>query len=150
MRTPSIQKSQRPLRPSPCSAPRPPKTQISHAARRLLAFSCRQFAASAVSQTRGFVHRLHREGYKRSKQRSSRRPLPAVKRNHFAAVTNPVELGQLLRTLDGYPGGLVVRSALPFAPLVFVLPGDLRRAEWGDIDFDRREWRFTTGKTGWH
>ena len=74
--------------------------------------------------------------------------LPPVKGGHFAALTDPEKIGPLLRVLDGYEGSLIVRCALRLAPLVFVRPGELRRAEWKDIDLDTAEWRFTVTKTG--
>ena len=49
--------------------------------------------------------------------------------------------------MDGYEGTLIVKSALRLAPLVFVRPGELRQAEWTDIDLDKAEWRFTVSKT---
>lgn len=73
--------------------------------------------------------------------------LPPVQATHFAAVTEPRQLGELLRTLDGYSGGLVVRCALQFAPLVFVRPGELRHAKWSDINFEKAEWRYAASKT---
>jgi len=73
--------------------------------------------------------------------------LPPVKRGHFAALTDPKTISPLLRVLDGYEGSLIVRCALRLAPLVFVRPGELRRAEWSDIDLEAAEWRFTVTKT---
>lgn len=73
--------------------------------------------------------------------------LPPVKGGHFAAVTEPEEVGKVLRALDGYDGTLTVRCALRFAPLVFVRPGELRHAKWKDIDLDNAEWRFLVTKT---
>ena len=73
--------------------------------------------------------------------------LPPVKKKHFAAVTDPKQVGSLLRVLDGYEGSLIVRCALRLAPLVFVRPGELRRAEWSGIDLHVAEWRFTVSKT---
>jgi integrase len=73
------------------------------------------------------------------------KPLP--KEKHMAATTDPAEVGRLLNMIDGYTGSFVVRSALLLAPLVFVRPGELRNALWSDIDFDRREWRYTASKT---
>ena len=67
---------------------------------------------------------------------------------HFAAVTDPKAIPDLLRAMDGYQGGLVVRSALRLAPLLFVRPGELRSARWADIDLEAGEWRFTASKTG--
>ena len=64
---------------------------------------------------------------------------PAPERNH-AAVVDPAELGGLLRALDAYRGTLVVRSALKLAPMVFVRPGELRQAEWAEIDLEGALW----------
>jgi integrase len=73
--------------------------------------------------------------------------LAPFKRRHFAAVTEPVAVGRLLRQIDAYEGSYTVRAALHLAPLVFVRPGELRRARWADIDFGKAEWRFTVSKT---
>lgn len=73
--------------------------------------------------------------------------LPPVKGQHFAAVTEPKKVGQLLRALDSYQGSIIVQCALRLAPLVFVRPGELRAAKWGDIDLDAAEWRYTVNKT---
>ena len=73
--------------------------------------------------------------------------LSPVKKKHFAALTDPKKVGPLLRILDGYEGSLIVRCALRIAPLVFVRPGELRRAEWSDIDLEAAEWRFNVTKT---
>ena len=67
---------------------------------------------------------------------------------HFASVTEPAKVAPLLRALHGYDGTPVAVAALKLAPLVFVRPGELRRAHWADIDLDAAEWRFTTSKTG--
>jgi len=53
---------------------------------------------------------------------------------HFASVTDPADVGPLLRALWGYPGTPQVAAALKLAPMVFVCPGELRRARWADID----------------
>ena len=63
---------------------------------------------------------------------------PKVK--HHAAITDPRKLGDLLRALHGYQGGFVVASALKLAPLLFTRPGELRHAEWSEIDFDAATW----------
>lgn len=75
--------------------------------------------------------------------------LPSVnsRRTHFAAVTEPREVGRLLRSLHGYDGSPTVCAALRLAPLVFVRPGELRAAEWAHIDLDAAEWRYTVTKT---
>jgi hypothetical protein len=63
------------------------------------------------------------------------------------ALTEPEQVAELLRSIDAYQGGPVVRSALRLAPLVFVRPGELRTAKWADIDLDRAEWKYTVSKT---
>jgi integrase len=73
--------------------------------------------------------------------------LPPKKGSHFAATTEPSELAGILRAMDGYQGDLVVRCALRLAPLLFVRPGELRTAEWKDVDLDAREWRYRVNKT---
>ena len=73
--------------------------------------------------------------------------LPAAQVKHMAAFTDPQEVAQLLRALDGFKGSLVVQTALQLAPLVFVRPSELRTAKWADIDLDAGEWRYTVSKT---
>lgn len=63
-------------------------------------------------------------------------PIP----EHRAAVTDPMKLGELLRAIDGYHGTPVVRAALQLAPLVFLRPGELRKAEWAEFDLDGATW----------
>ena len=83
----------------------------------------------------------------RDTTRDLRGALPPVKSEHFASVTEPEKVAELLRALDGYDGTLTVRCALRLAPLVFVRPGELRQAEWADIDLDQAEWSYTVSKT---
>jgi integrase len=79
--------------------------------------------------------------------RDLRGALAPRRKRHLAAITDPKEIPDLLSAIDGYQGGLVARCALRLAPLVFVRPGELRTAKWGDIDLDAGEWRFTASKT---
>jgi integrase len=73
--------------------------------------------------------------------------LRPVQTTHLPAITKPEEVGRLLRMIDGYQGSPVVSTALKLAPLIFVRPGELRKAEWKDTDFKTKEWRFTVSKT---
>lgn len=66
--------------------------------------------------------------------------LTPLKTKHHAAITDPKEVAALLRALDSYKGSFVVKCALQLAPLVFVRPGELRQAEWAEIDLDAAEW----------
>lgn len=73
--------------------------------------------------------------------------LPPAKAEHFPAITDPAQVAELLRALDGYQGTLAVSCALRLAPLVFVRPGELRKAEWADVDLEAAEWRYLVTKT---
>ena len=66
--------------------------------------------------------------------------LPPATKSHLAAVTDPKDVAELLRAIDGYQGSFVTRCALRLAPLVFVRPGELRQAQWVEIDLDVAEW----------
>ncbi len=66
--------------------------------------------------------------------------LPPVKFGHMSAPTDPKEVAPLLRSIDEYNGFFVVKCALRLAPLVFVRPGELRKAEWSEIDLDAAQW----------
>jgi integrase len=72
--------------------------------------------------------------------------LTPTKHRSMATITRPDKIGALLRAIDGYDGTPVAKSALKLAPLVFVRPGELRHAEWSEIDFDRCEWRIPSEK----
>jgi integrase len=72
--------------------------------------------------------------------------LAAIPRAHYAAITEPHEVGVLLRAIDGYSGHPCTAAALKLAPMVFVRPGELRAAEWAEIDLDAREWRIPGSK----
>jgi integrase len=59
---------------------------------------------------------------------------------HFAAITDPVKLGTLIRVIRGYQGGPIVRTALQLAPILFQRPGELRGMEWAEINLDAALW----------
>jgi integrase len=72
--------------------------------------------------------------------------LPPSTPQHHASVTDPEGVAALLRAIDGYRGSNVTRYALQLAPLVFVRPGELRKAEWSEIDLEAGEWRIPPGR----
>ena len=74
--------------------------------------------------------------------------IPSPRETHFASITEPVKVGEMLRAFDGFAGTFPVLCALKLAPMLFVRPGELRQAEWSDIDLDRAEWRYRVTKTG--
>jgi integrase len=77
---------------------------------------------------------------------SLRGALPPSKDKHHASITDPKAIGELLRALHGYKGSFITLCALRLAPLVFVRPGELRRANWSEIDLDAAEWRIPAHK----
>ncbi|MEW8286491.1 MAG: integrase arm-type DNA-binding domain-containing protein [Candidatus Thiodiazotropha endolucinida] len=104
------------------------------------------------------AHRIHQScsqifRYAISTQRAERDPaadlkgaIPPTRQKHHASITEPKQIGELLRSIDGYQGQFVTRCALQLAPLVFVRPGELRHAEWSEIDLDKAEWRIPAEK----
>ena len=73
--------------------------------------------------------------------------LAPAKHEHFAAITEPLAVGELLRAIDGFQGTFIVQCALKLAPLFFVRPGELRKAEWQQFDLEKGEWRYFVTKT---
>jgi integrase len=59
---------------------------------------------------------------------------------HYGAITDAKRVGALLRSIDGYEGQGLTRIAMQIAPHVFVRPGELRHAEWSEIDLDSGLW----------
>lgn len=70
----------------------------------------------------------------------------APKVKHLAAIVEPKRVGELLRAIDGYSGYPITRLALALSPHVFVRPGELRQAEWSEIDFDAAVWRIPASR----
>jgi integrase len=72
---------------------------------------------------------------------SLRGAIKAPKAKHHAAITEPKAVGELLRAIEGFSGQYVTQSALKLAPLLFVRPGELRHAQWPEIDLEGAIWR---------
>lgn len=70
--------------------------------------------------------------------------VPQVK--HLAAITKAEDAGGLMRAIEGYEGHFITRLALRLTPHVFVRPGELRKAEWNEFDFDRLVWTIPAEK----
>lgn len=71
---------------------------------------------------------------------------PAVEK-HMPAITEPAKVAEMLRAFEAFSGTFPVLCALKLAPLLFVRPGELRQAEWADMDLDKGEWRYRVSKT---
>ena len=72
--------------------------------------------------------------------------LAAIPESHFAAITEPKQVGELMRSIFDYNGNPYTVAALKLTPLVFVRPGELRTAEWSEIDLEAAEWRIPGNK----
>lgn len=99
-----------------------------------------------AQRLRAFAGRVFRYGF--ATLRTDRNPadilkgaltVPRVK--HHAAILEPKRVGELLRAIDGYEGRPENRFALQLAPHVFLRPGELRQAQWSEIDFADKVWR---------
>lgn len=65
---------------------------------------------------------------------------------HYGAITEAKRVGELLRAIDDYDGSGITKLALQISPHVFVRPGELRHAEWSDLDLDGALWIIPAGK----
>src|SRR3546814_6610507 len=72
--------------------------------------------------------------------------LTAPKVKHHAAITTRKETGALLRAIEGYTGHEITAIALRLTPHVFVRPGELRQAEWTEIDVEDAVWTIPADK----
>jgi integrase len=72
--------------------------------------------------------------------------LAAIPKSNYAAITEPKQAGELMRSIHAYSGHSYAAAALKLSPLVFVRPGELRGAEWAEIDLDAAEWRIPGSK----
>lgn len=72
--------------------------------------------------------------------------LPPTKVKHRATILEPARLGELLIAIQGYQGYFVTKCALALSPLVFVRPGELRHAEWSEINLETGEWHISAEK----
>lgn len=72
--------------------------------------------------------------------------LAPVVTSNYASITEPPEVAKLMRAIDSYEGFYSVVAALRLAPLVFVRPGELRTAEWAEVDLAGAEWRIPAAK----
>ncbi|ACV68894.1 tyrosine-type recombinase/integrase [Desulfohalobium retbaense] len=109
-------------------------------------------AIELAHRVRGIISQVFR--FAVANERASRDPasdlrdaLTPRQENHFAAITNPSEIPALLGAISEYQGHFVTRCALRLASLVFVRPGELRKAEWDEIDLAHQEWRLPPAKT---
>jgi len=104
-----------------------------------------------AKRTRAFASRVFRYAVATARAKADPAALllgavAAPKPKHLAAIIEPKRAGELLRAIDSYGGQPVTRLALALSPHVFVRPGELRQAEWTEIDFDLAIWRIPTSR----
>jgi integrase len=68
------------------------------------------------------------------------------KKKSHAAIVDEKKLGQLLRDIDHYEGSPLTAGALTLLAMVFTRPGELRKMEWSEIDFQTGIWRIPAEK----
>jgi len=73
--------------------------------------------------------------------------IPPPKSRHYATLTDTRDVAGLLRAIDTYRGSQLTKAALMLLAYTFVRPGEIRHAEWAEIDLEAREWRIPAGKT---
>jgi integrase len=78
--------------------------------------------------------------------RDLRGALTPWKPQHYATLTEPREVGRVLHDIESYEGSFVTKCAMKLSPMLFVRPGELRRAEWSEIDLEKAEWRIPATK----
>lgn len=106
----------------------------------------------AARQVRSFASRVFR--YEVATTRAKRDvaadligALTSPKVKNHAAVVDPVQVGALLRSIEGYEGQPSTHLALRLAPHVFTRPGELRQAEWAEIDLEAAIWTIPAIRT---
>ncbi len=73
--------------------------------------------------------------------------IPPPVEKHFASITEPIKVGEMLRAFGGFSGTFPVLCALKLAPMLFARPGELRQAEWSQFNLEKGEWRYLVSKT---
>ena len=104
-------------------------------------------AIDAAKRTKGIIQQVF--DYAVAHGKATRNPakdinlqliLPKTTKKHYAAITDPIKLGELLRAIENYQGSTVVKVALRLIPMVMTRPSELTNAEWEEIDFDTSTW----------
>jgi len=65
---------------------------------------------------------------------------------NYPAILDPKRVGEMMRAIKNYKGGMVVRVALQLSPLVYQRPGNLRQMEWSEIDLESATWTIPSAK----
>lgn len=73
--------------------------------------------------------------------------LTTPERKHFAAITTVNEAGALMRAIRGLNGFAITKHALLLTAYTFPRQGELRHAEWPEVDFKNKRWVIPSIKT---
>lgn len=105
----------------------------------------------SASRTRSLASRIFRYAVATGRAKTDpaavlRGALITPQAKHHAAILEPVKFGELLRAINAYGGQASTCIALQIAPHVFLRPGELRQAEWSEIDLEQGIWRVAAEK----
>ena len=93
-----------------------------------------------------FRYGIHTDRCDRDPTQDIKGVLVPKRNKHMATITDPKEVGGLLRAIDGYQGDFVTQCALKLTPYVMLRPGELRHAEWSEIDLEKKQWKISAEK----
>ena len=104
-------------------------------------------ALDAAKRVKGFIQQVF--GYAVIVGKVARNPakdidiaklLPPRLKHHYASITDPLKVGQLMQAIEHYQGTFIVRCALKISSLVMLRPSEIRQAAWSEIDLDQALW----------
>jgi len=117
----------------------------------MLQHICERGAVETAHRCRSLTGQILR--YAIATGRAESDPTPALKgairrpdTQSMAAMLKPEDIGAMLRSIEGYSGTLIVRTALMMLAYTFVRPGELRLARWSEVNPDRGEWRIPAAR----
>jgi len=93
-----------------------------------------------------FRYGIHTDRCDRDPTQDLRGVLVPKRNKSMATITDPKEVGGLLRAIDGYSGDFATKCALKLTPYVMLRPGELRHAEWSEIDLKKSQWKIPASK----
>jgi len=93
-----------------------------------------------------FAYAIHSGRAEQNPAAGLRGVLSTAKVRNHAAITEPGKVGELLRAIETYDGSFVTKCALRLTPYLFVRPGELRCAEWSEIDLEAAQWSIPADK----
>jgi len=93
-----------------------------------------------------FRYGIHTSRCDRDPTQDLKGVLVPQRNKHMATITDPKEIGGLLRAIDDYQGDFVTKCALKLTPYVMLRPGELRHAEWSEIDLGKKQWKISAVK----